>query len=295
MSVSVDDLGPRTKIADGGFGCVYRVPRFRLFGDQDELAYKEFTTDVADQARAARASIGLWDRLDRDERRTFGELFAWPRALVHDASGSVCGLLMPLLGPDYFIDGAKPKPRDMQWLIASEAQRRASGAGVADIDLVDRHVLLTKLAYALGLLHRLRWVYGDLSFKNLVFALDPPRVKLIDCDAAAALSDRGRTQGNTTFWAPPEQAAVPRPLQDTRSDVFKFGLAVLRALTPGTGAATSYDPGASSASSIRTGSRWSGGPSPPTPPSARARRSSTCTWWACSTAAPSRRTSAARP
>lgn len=248
MKIQKSDLGPLDEIAAGAFGCVYRASSFSLPGDPEPLAYKEFTTDHAHQVQAARAVVGLWNQLDASERADLARYAAWPRALVHDG-GSVCGLLMPLIPNEFFcnvVDAASgrrvSRPREMSWLIATEAQRIAAGVDIPDIDLIDRHVLLAKLTYVLGLLHRRGWVYGDLSFKNVAIALEPPRLILLDCDGAAPLADRTRKQSHTPFWEPPECKSGQQRLQDEVTDVYKLGLAIIRCLTPGKGAATSSDP-----------------------------------------------------
>ena len=62
MPVRKADLGPLTKISEGGFGVVYRVPQYRMPGDPTTpLAYKEFTKELAEQAQAAR-KIGALPR-----------------------------------------------------------------------------------------------------------------------------------------------------------------------------------------------------------------------------------------
>jgi hypothetical protein len=85
-------------------------------------------------------------------------------------------------------------------------------------------------------------VFGDVSLRNAVFALGPPRVLLLDCDGAASLSNPARQQPNTPFWFPPEIASGAQRLQDDRTDVFKLGLAVLRCMAPGKGATTATSP-----------------------------------------------------
>lgn len=250
MRVRKADLGRLEKISSGGFGVVYRVPDHRLPGDPDELAYKEFTRDVSEQARGAQVTVDLWHRLDPAGRAELGSLAAWPRALVEDG-GAVCGLLMPLIPRAFFFKVRDPKsktgakierPRSFEWLISTADQRRLNEAELPDIDRVDREVLLAKLIYAIGKLHKWGWVYGDVSVNNVVFALDPPRIRLIDCDAAAPLSDGGRRQGHTPHWAPPEYMTGSQRLQDERSDVYKLALAVVRCLTPGAGVATTSSP-----------------------------------------------------
>ena len=64
---------------------------------------------------------------------------------------------------------------------------------------------------------------------------------LLDCDGAASLRNTHRMQGQSLGWAPPECAQ--HGLQDKATDVYKLGLAILRCLNPGKGAATMRDPG----------------------------------------------------
>ena len=103
-------------------------------------------------------------------------------------------------------------------------------------------MLLGQLIWGIGRLHKLGWVFGDLSLRNAVFALDPPRVLLLDCDGAASLSDPNRHQANTPYWFPPEITSGAQSRQDTHTDVYKLGLAILRCMTPGKGATTAMLP-----------------------------------------------------
>ena len=240
-----------TPIAEGGFGKVYRVGQFTLPGDISPLAYKEFTTEVAEQGRSASSAAEFRDGLTSADRARLDGLSAWPRAIVTEADGTVCGLLMPLIPADFFCElhnadkGKFSKPRDMGWLIASAELRRQARIDLPDIGFTDRLLLLAQLVYAIGWLHRHGWVFGDLSFRNAVFALDPPRIMLLDCDGAAALTDAGRKQPTTPFWEPPESQAGKASFQDqqdTITDVYKLGLAILRCLTPGHGAASTKNP-----------------------------------------------------
>jgi hypothetical protein len=239
------DVRARRLIKSGGFGDVYRVDGFR-----QPVAYKEFTSEHATQARAARMAVDLRDRLSRDDRKVLDRLSVWPRALVED-SGRVCGLLMPLLPEAFFTRLIDPqsgqpekRPRDLAWLPSSESQRRAAGVDVPDVEMTDRLALLAQLSYVMAWLHRRDWVYGDLNLHNVAFALAPARIKLLDCDSAAPLSDVHRRQGHQPAWEPPEcqTAGGPPVLQDTATDVYKLGLAALRCLVPGQNASTRRSP-----------------------------------------------------
>ena len=100
MGVKRGDLGPLKELASGGFGKVYRVLNYHLPGDPADLAYKEFTTDVAQQAHASRAAVAFRDGLGTTDRADLDQYTAWPRAVVED-NGSVVGLLMPLIAKDF--------------------------------------------------------------------------------------------------------------------------------------------------------------------------------------------------
>ncbi|MEV7806957.1 hypothetical protein AB0O28_28815 [Microbispora sp. NPDC088329] len=249
MIVPEADLGRLTFLAKGAFAEVYRVEEYTLPGDPAPLAYKKFIREHAAQARSARTTVGFRDDLSPSEQRDLDRFAAWPKALVTDAAGDVCGVLMVLLPEDFFcrqLDDSgqmTTAPREFSWLISTAAQRAAAQVDIRDIEFTERLVLLAQLAYFFGRLHKHGWVYGDCSFRNMAFALDPPRLKVLDCDGAAALTDTSREQASTFFWDPPECPISPPPgqrrqqeLQDDVTDVYKLGLAILRCLTPGKGA-----------------------------------------------------------
>ena len=246
MAVKKADLGHLDFLAEGGFGKVYRVASYRLPGDSSPLAFKEFTSQQAEQAKSARAAVKFRAGLSQADRDDLDLYASWPKELVEDA-GRDCGLLMPLI-PDAFFcslndpSGGKTKrARDLGWLITTDVQRKAAGIDLGDVDRIERLMILAQLVYAIGRLHKRGWVFGDVSFKNAVFALNPPRLKLLDCDGAAPLSDTGRSQFSTPYWDPPEnpnQGPKKQNLLDEKTDVYKLGLAILRCLTPGKGAST---------------------------------------------------------
>jgi serine/threonine protein kinase len=244
MRVNRASLGSLKELAEGGYGKVYHAERFRLPGDSSAIAFKEFTTQVAEQAQAAADAVSFRDLLSPGDRADLDRCTVWPRALVEER-GVIVGLLMPLISQEFFFQATDQatgettrKLRDLQWLIASPAQLTANGA--QDVDETDRLVLLAQLVYDVARLHKQNWVYGDLSFKNAAFAIRPPRMILLDCDSAADLHNQLRKQAHSFGWDPPECAQ--RNLQDKATDVYKLGLAILRCLNPGKSAATMRDP-----------------------------------------------------
>ena len=252
MKVRKTKLTRLSPLAEGGFGEVYRVDGFTLPGDQAPLAYKEFTADHDAQGRSAEAAVAFRAGLGPADQAELDFYCAWPRALVTDGRGRICGLLMPLIPREFFCQRVDDKsgkltdkPREMSWLIAGAAQRQAAQIDLGQVDNTRRLLMLAQLVYAIGRLHKHGWVFGDLSFKNAVFTVDPPRVMLLDCDGAADLRDFGRRQSSTPYWDPPECPINPAPgqvrrqdLQDAVTDAYKLGLAILRCLTPGKGSST---------------------------------------------------------
>lgn len=250
MRIRRAELGRLTPLAKGAFGAVFRAEEFLLAGDEVPLAYKEFTADQAEQVHTLESAVVFRAELNPENRAELDLYTAWPRALVEDPNGSVVGLLMPLIPREFFCRMEDPdtgelrdKPLEMAWLATSTAQREAVQIDLRNADRFERLALLAQLAYILAWLHEHGWVFGDLGLRNVVFALDPPKVMLLDCDGAAALTDFHRRQTTTPFWDPPE--LTPRGqqrLQDTVTDVYKLGLTILRCLLPGKGAMAATSP-----------------------------------------------------
>ena len=244
------DLSNLEFIARGSYGQVFRVHGYGLFGTGTEpLAYKQYLDLGANGAGAvAESVIGFRAELANTNHLVCRELdtyFAWPREPVMDEdTRRTSGFLMLLAEPEFFwtAGGLAGEPRTMEWLTVNADRLQAIGASPPDA--TDRLVLMTQLAFALALLHNQGWVFGDLSFRNVLFRLDPPRILLLDCDGAAELGDTRQDGKHTAWWYPPEYADGQGQLGQTlRTDVYKLGLAVLRCLTPGPGAASTWDVG----------------------------------------------------
>lgn len=197
-----------------------------------------------------RASVDFRKSLSPADQADLDEFAAWPLEMVEDG-GNPCGIVMPLIPPEFFLTthpvGAPPERLvfDLSWLCAKEAQARVKGVDRSGVqDPLVRLALLAQLVYAVGRLHKHGAVYGDLSLKNAALALNPPRVKLLDCDAAAGLSDLNRRQVHSPFFKPPEIRDGSQRLQDDRTDVYKLGLCVIRGMQHGPGVSQACDPNA---------------------------------------------------
>lgn len=237
-------LKPLTFLAEGGFAAVYRTP-YLLPGDNTALAYKKFKLKLAVQAKAASDAIAFRAALPARGRTELDEYAAWPREQVVGAHGAVCGYLMPLIPPDFFCRKVDDKtgqmtsaPRNLYWLMSGAKQRQAAKVNLRDVELTERLVLLAKLTYIIGRLHHHGLVFGDIHWENAVFALDPMRLLLVDCDGVARLDDPDREQASAMGWDPPECPLPAKQLLDDRTDAYKLGLMILRVLAPGKGAAS---------------------------------------------------------
>lgn len=239
------DLGPLEFIAEGGQGRVYRCPRLRLPDFAGALAYKEFKPGQLKSA-GLESIISMRSRLDDSQRRQLDALTTWPVRLVRDG-GQVVGLLMPLI-PDEFVHVGRSltgvplrKEREIQFLFL--AAQRCDKLGYPRVNLFQRYAICEGLALAFALLHEHDVIYGDFSAKNALFAVGPGRtdakVMLVDCDAVRVRGTMSAVaQLNSPDWEPPpaEHATLTQA-----TDLFKFGLFVLRTLSPGSNASTARD------------------------------------------------------
>jgi serine/threonine protein kinase len=165
-----------------------------------------------------------------------------------DHTGETCGFLMPL-APDQFLwdRGIRVgRSRTLDWVTTTEDVWQLNQVDLSEVTATDRLFLMAQLVYAIAWLHMQGWVFGDLSYGNIAFAMYPqaPRVLIFDCDDALELADpqRGK-QPQTPYWIAPECLVDPDLLQDPVTDVYKLGLAVVRCLKPGKGTTTTYDVG----------------------------------------------------
>ncbi|WP_030276838.1 LppU/SCO3897 family protein [Streptomyces sp. NRRL B-24484] len=223
------------ELGRGGQGSVHRVRNRRINESAAdggwEVVYKEYGPAVLPQVDAAAlaAAVALPGRLTGEQGRWLCEKTAWPAAVVR-RGGQTCGFLMRAV-PDRFrftlrtlAAGNQGSPRlaTLEYLLNEDAYVAGIGLTVTDRD---RLLLLADLATTLDRLHRFGVAVGDLSPKNLLFALAPqPECFLIDCDAARTDLATVLPQAETPDWHVP--AGEERATR--HSDTYKLALLAVR-------------------------------------------------------------------
>jgi serine/threonine protein kinase len=237
-------IGVLDKIGQGGQGVVYRAPSART-DFAKSMVYKEYKAGVLASLNVA-ALEAMPEFLESS--LTYGDgailisLASWPCAVVEDA-GKTTGFVMPSIPDEFFTDfwtsnKSTPSrvPAEFQHLL-NEPQvlaMRFAGNVISDRQ---RYELLRQVASALLFLHDRGVCVGDISPKNMLFALSPsPAVYFIDCDAmrvnGASLSQQMESPG----W----QVPAGEDKATVYSDRYKLGLLALRLIL---GSQDAADPG----------------------------------------------------
>jgi hypothetical protein len=257
VTMIVVDLGalgiPRgaTPFAEGAVGALYHVPnpvpglegRTLVFKKAKAQALLPDKLDRKLVLAQMRSVVAMRDAMSPEELADLDEVSVWPLAMVRNGAEDD-GILIDFIAPEFFVD---TKPADgppgkalfeLQFLSTTDGylDKRGIDRSVTG-DAVMRLALSARLAYAIEIVHRRPVVFGDLHGKNAVAATKPyARVLLMDCDSVAELSDNGRVQLHGKWFDPPEITSKQQKLQDQETDVYKLGLCIIRALSPGKGA-----------------------------------------------------------
>lgn len=231
--LQLGQLGQLGRLAAGGQGVVYRAPGVRM-AYASSLVFKEYKADVRaglnvavlDAMPTYLESLPFADGMELLSRA------AWPCRLVEDAPGSVAGFVMPTIPDEFFIDMAKASgvtrvAAEFQHLLNDPVFLARRGIGLTDRL---RYQLIAETALALIILHRHGISVGDLSPKNLLFALAPhPKVYFIDCDAMRFQGRSVTTQLETPGWDI-HSLNTTEELATVATDSYKLGLLALRLL-----------------------------------------------------------------
>ena len=226
-------MGVLDKLGQGGQGVVYRAPGVRT-AYAKSMVYKEYkkATLACLDVNALKAMPDFLESLVyRDGAELIG-MAAWPCRVVVDG-GVVTGFVMPAIPDEFFCDfwtsNAVASSRvlaEFQHLL-NDPQVVAARFGGAGISERQKYELLRQVASALSFLHERDVCVGDISPKNLLFALSPSAaVYFVDCDAMRVKGVSLSPQVETPGWGVPageEKATV-------FSDRYKLGLLALRLL-----------------------------------------------------------------
>jgi serine/threonine protein kinase len=223
-----DKLGVLTKIGQGGQGVVYRAPNAKT-KFAASMVYKEYKpqtrADIDFTALAAMPAL-VEESLTYAEAERLISVAAWPCALVEN-NGSATGFVMPAIPDGFFIPlktvkGVSDTAAEFQHLLNHSSVLAARGI---DLDDAQRYALLREVASGLAFLHKHGVCIGDISPKNLLFALKPHEsVYFIDCDAWRINGVSALPQMETPDWTVP----ASEELATVYSDSYKLGLLALR-------------------------------------------------------------------
>jgi hypothetical protein len=257
-TVPASSLGPMTRLSHGANGTIHRLDGFQLPDEPGVLVYKEYRVGVVQVALAGLVKI-VSARLDLTaQRRTvLDSMTAWPLRAVVGPGNEPLGVLMKLIPGAYFEEMQLPSgrrkrvAREVQHLIFDASAARMREVDVpADTDLRSRLQICERFAFVISLLHGANLVYGDISARNVLYALRPvPTVFLVDCDAARVRGSAAvNKQQDSPDWDPPEAATTRAGGgsfgQSTQTDRYKLALFILRCLVPGRGSSLNRDWGA---------------------------------------------------
>lgn len=233
--IDFSDLGVSDQLGDGGEGVVYRITQ------PVGYVYKEYKPVVAAEVfpKGLEVTAELLHQLG-NKQSFVGERSAWPEVLVRK-NGAFSGLLMKKI-PDEFNcrHGMKGRARqgltDWNKLVTREDWKdntniessvpRLNGAPKKNEEVLLK--LLLDLATFFECLHAQKVVIGDVSGRNLLWAIKPsPTVFLIDCDGFRREGERAvTTSKETPDWFDPQLNGGQTTLD---SDRFKLATAIYRA------------------------------------------------------------------
>ncbi|MGB9305009.1 MAG: hypothetical protein WCB92_15395 [Mycobacterium sp.] len=196
------------------------------------MVYKEYKTQARTgidfNALAAMPAL-VEESLTYAQAERLISIAAWPCAIVEDG-GAPTGFVMPTIPDAFFIalstvKGVSTTTAEFQHLLNHPSVLAARGINLDDSQ---RLSLLRETASALVFLHKHGVCVGDISPKNLLFALEPHEaVYFIDCDAMRVNTVSALPQVETPGWNAPSG----EELATIYTDTYKLGMLALRLLT----------------------------------------------------------------
>lgn len=226
-----DIAGDLERIAVGGEGVVYRLR------SRPALVFKEYKEQQRPSlnGNALASLISRAEALPPPDRQRIATRTVWPRQLVL-RNGDLQGFLMPCVDDAFYRRyGLRANPKrvlcDWNQLIYHHEGVTLQPHMLSEVPVatqVERLQLLGDLATTLDVLHRSSFVVGDMSGKNLLWAVNPIRVVFIDCDSFREAGTAGVCgHKESPGWVDPSLQGAPTTQQ---SDIYKLGVAAYRAL-----------------------------------------------------------------
>jgi hypothetical protein len=276
LTVNRAALGRLEPLGKGGTAVVYRAPDFAL-PDVDVTVYKEYKQSTRAHAGPSLLAgllslVRFREKLAVPQRRLWDERIVWPLRVVTNDEGAATGILMRLIPARFFqrlvgrTGDASLHPREVEKLFGSTEDMVR--IGMPEADQRTRLGLVIQIAATYAMMHRAGVVVGDISGRNVVY--DPsgtrPEVLVVDADSARVEGTRSAfsNQPHTPHWEPPEALVAARTLrhamrtgdtladfgrlsnstvvQSKATDVYKFGLLVIRILDYGRQRSVNRDP-----------------------------------------------------
>lgn len=230
-------LGALTPLGSGNSGDVFAI-------SGSDQVYKEINSRASaiGGREWAVGAVEFWRSLSAADRAHLASFAVWPTDTVEDR-GRVVGVVMPRIPAEFWhtrvgYDGTiKTFDNAFKWLMQDRVHLAKRDLDVTAVtDTAVKVALLAQVADAVAWLHARGVVFGDISYSNFVFALNPPRALLLDCDAVATSPATRQGLGrHTPAYTPPEHQPNLGEVSEA-TDVYKLGILTLSVLTPGDGA-----------------------------------------------------------
>ncbi|MCD2193611.1 hypothetical protein LQ327_09480 [Actinomycetospora endophytica] len=228
------------ELGRGGQARVVALSQLRLPDVPGPLVFKEYKPGHA-PAHGLTGIVALRNTLTPARRAALDACTVWPVRVVRDGP-EIVGVVMPLIGDGFLQQRALPSgrveraPREVQNLFVDPDL--ATRIGMPLMPLEARLTVCRDLAAALAVLHDLGVVFGDINAKNALFRrANAASVLLVDTDAVRVRGSSAVVrQLNSPDWEPPEGEILSQA-----TDVYKFGLFLLRTLSPSAQASVARD------------------------------------------------------
>ena len=223
MSVDLSQLEIGTRLGDGAQAEVFSVE------NRPGQAFKQYRAhELSNLNAAALEDLAAETRSLMPEGRRISYWATWPTETVV-SRGTIVGFLMPLIGGEFFLAEGRlaGKEASFSYLACEPAPFWGS---VTLPGQEHRLVLLAQMAGILQALHHRRLVIGDISWNNVLWSTQEPRVLLLDCDGIRpAAGPPVAPQLDSPDFDDP--CAFPGSPPDADRDCYKLALLVLRVLS----------------------------------------------------------------